>query len=100
MILSLIFVYLGLIVVGKSSITYFSGTGIVQAVAIDSTFFTSWCMIDSDGSRFLLGDQNGGLYVLVLLKNSDGVVATYNPLLLCKYLLIASRCRIFLPCQM
>ena len=64
----------GLIVVGKNNITYLSGTGVFQAVAIDSTFFTSWCMIDNDGSRFLLGDQNGGLYVLVLLKNSSNIV--------------------------
>ena len=59
---------------GKNSITYLSGLGTAEAAAIDSTFFTSWCMIDNDGSRFLLGDQNGGLYVLVLLKSSNNVV--------------------------
>ena len=59
---------------GKNTIRYLSGTGVVQAAAIDSTFFTSWSMIDGDGSRFLLGDQNGILYVLVLLKNANNVV--------------------------
>jgi DNA damage-binding protein 1 len=31
-------------------------------------------MIDPDGSRFLLGDQHGGLHVLVLLKQGSTVV--------------------------
>jgi DNA damage-binding protein 1 len=64
----------GVIVVGMSTVTYLNGHGGVQAVAIDATFFTAYGLIDSDGSRCLLGDQYGGLHVLVLLKQGSTVV--------------------------
>jgi len=41
----------GIVVLGSSTVTYLSGTGIIQSVAIDSTFFTAYGKIDVDGSR-------------------------------------------------
>ena len=64
---------MGAIVVGETTITYFSGTGNVQSVAIQRTQLCSYGSIDSDGSRYLLGDDKGILYVLVLRKEG-GVV--------------------------
>ena len=64
----------GVIVVGETTITYLSATGVVQAVAIQQTQFVAHGMIGMDGSRFLLGDNVGSLYVLLLSKDNDKVV--------------------------
>jgi DNA damage-binding protein 1 len=63
----------GVILVGETTITYLSGTGNVQSVAMQNTQICSFGIINSDGSRFLLGDHRGILYVLVLQKE-QGVV--------------------------
>ena len=64
----------GVIVVGETTVTYLSPTGVVQAVAIQQTQFVAHGMIGMDGSRFLLGDNVGSLYVLILTKDNDKVV--------------------------
>jgi DNA damage-binding protein 1 len=64
----------GVIIVGETTITYLSGSGIVQTVAIQQTQIFSYGMIDKEGSRYLLGDHKGNLSVLLLLK--DGITVT------------------------
>jgi DNA damage-binding protein 1 len=61
----------GVLVVGETTVTYLNGAGNVQSVAIEGTQILTYGMIDSDGSRYLLGDNKGNLYVLVLSKDRD-----------------------------
>ncbi|BFZ62534.1 DNA damage-binding protein 1a [Saitoella coloradoensis] len=64
----------GLIIVGEQTITYFHEE--LQSplkTAIDPTIFSAYAQIDADGSRYLLGDDYGNLYVLLLIIQ-DSVV--------------------------
>lgn len=61
----------GVIVVGETTVTYLSGTGSVQSVAIEGTHIVTYGMIDADGSRYLLSDHKGSLYVLMLTTARD-----------------------------
>lgn len=68
----------GCVIVGAESIVYHNGS-YYQAIAppkMQNSTIVSHCRIDSDGSRFLLGDMAGHLYMLLLIKEekSDGVV--------------------------
>jgi DNA damage-binding protein 1 len=56
----------GVIVIGLTTITYISGTGIIQTVEISPTQIVSYCRIDAAGTRYLLSDNNGQLMVLAL----------------------------------
>jgi DNA damage-binding protein 1 len=58
----------GVVVVGETTILYTNGAGNIQSVAIQQTQVCTYCQIDADGSRYLLGDIRGDLFVLVLLK--------------------------------
>ena len=40
--------------------------GSIKRIAMKQTVIRSVCRVDADGSRFLLGDCNGILHVLVL----------------------------------
>jgi len=55
----------GVLVVGEGAITYLNGT-VTKSITIDVGTMLSWGSVDSNGSRYLLGDSFGGLYVLVL----------------------------------
>ena len=61
----------GVLVVGQSTITYFSGGNKSDSYSIgmDHKFVTSYCSLDSQGERYLLGDKHGILSVLVLLRD-------------------------------
>ena len=63
----------GVLLIGETTITYLSGTGNLQSVAIQHTQICSYGAINADGTRYLLGDHRGILYVLVLRKEA-GVV--------------------------
>ena len=63
----------GVILVGETTITYISGTGNVQSVALQSTQICCYGTIEKDGSRYLLGDHRGTLYVLLLQKEQGFV---------------------------
>ena len=63
----------GVIVVGEATITYLSGTGNVQSVSMQHTQICSCGVINSDGTRYILGDHRGILYVLVLRKKGEVV---------------------------
>ena len=60
----------GCVIVGAESIVYHNGS-YYQAIAppkMQNSTIVSHCKIDSDGSRFLLGDMAGHLYMLLLIK--------------------------------
>lgn len=66
----------GVIVVGERVIMYLNGAGSSQSVVIDTARLVTHCVIDTDGTRYLLGDANGVLYVLVLhTVNTNGVLS-------------------------
>eukprot|EP00891_Asterochloris_glomerata_P001303 jgi/Astpho2/1303/fgenesh1_pm.00024_%23_4_t len=60
----------GAVVVGESTICYFHDSQPMRACQIDSTLIRAFGRVDEDGSRYLLGDTRGQLYMLVL--NHDG----------------------------
>ncbi|ORX90414.1 hypothetical protein K493DRAFT_409889 [Basidiobolus meristosporus CBS 931.73] len=62
----------GVVVVAEESILYINGEQTVS-LAIKRTVMNTYGQIDADGSRFLLGDYLGNLYILVILHN-DGAV--------------------------
>ena len=70
----------GIIVIGETSITYINysnGKRIIQSISMQPIQVTTYGLIDLDGSRYLLGDLKGNLYVLVLVKDpSSGVVVS------------------------
>ncbi len=67
----------GAILIGSMSITYFSGAGGSNpSVEIPLTQITSWAPINADGTRYLLGDHRGTLYVLVLCTAPGGSKVT------------------------
>lgn len=41
----------GVIVVGRTTLTYLSGTGQIQAVELSPTIVTSYCQLDTEGSK-------------------------------------------------
>jgi len=65
----------GIIIIGETTITYLNGQGNVQSTAINPTKMGAWGVIDNDGTRFLLGDLHGTLYVLLLVKSENVVVS-------------------------
>ena len=62
----------GVIVIGLTTITYISGTGIIQTVEISPTQICSYCRIDPSGTRYLLSDNHGQLMVLALHVDPTG----------------------------
>ncbi|KAK9711909.1 DNA damage-binding protein 1a [Basidiobolus ranarum] len=62
----------GVIVVGEANILYVNGEHTVS-LEINQTVMNTYGQIDADGSRFLLGDYLGNLYILVLFHN-DGII--------------------------
>lgn len=62
----------GVIVLGEQTITYHAGSDF-KSIPISFACFKAVGQLDADGSRWLLGDHLGFLYVLVL-AHSDGVV--------------------------
>jgi len=55
----------GCIVVGERNIHYRSSTG-VTSITIAPTLMKTWAQVGSDGSRFLLSDYLGNIFLLVL----------------------------------
>jgi len=55
----------GVLIVGLHTLTYHCGTS-YKAIAIQDVSICAYGKVDADGSRFLLGDQFGGLHVVVL----------------------------------
>ncbi|KAL4429821.1 hypothetical protein ABPG77_010938 [Micractinium sp. CCAP 211/92] len=65
----------GAVVVGESVITFISANA-VRSTAIKPTMVKAYGQVDADGSRFLLSDYLGNLYLLLLLREgATGVSA-------------------------
>eukprot|EP00981_Chlorochromonas_danica_P006833 scaffold1493_cov172-Ochromonas_danica.AAC.11 len=65
----------GVIVLGLTSFTYLSGTGVIQAVEVSPAQICSYCLLDPQGTRFLLCDHRGLLTVLSLVVDNGKVVS-------------------------
>ncbi|GIL77367.1 hypothetical protein Vretimale_2808 [Volvox reticuliferus] len=67
----------GVIVVGENVVSYLGGPGGQAPVSapLRQTIVTAWCQVDPDGSRFLLGDRQGGLQLLVLAHDGGSRVS-------------------------
>ena len=63
----------GAVLVADDSVTYFLNAETYECLPIDLCEVKTWAYVDPDGSRILLGDVLGFLYMLVL-EHSDGVV--------------------------
>jgi DNA damage-binding protein 1 len=59
----------GVIVVGERSICYINASGIVQSSVMDPVELISYCIVDPERLIYYLGDNDGGLYVLILKKS-------------------------------
>ena len=64
-------VWQGLIVVSSSTICYIDGSSAVQCVEIQFTQMTSFARLNSEGSRYILGDHRGVLISLALCSLSN-----------------------------
>jgi len=65
----------GILMLGQNIVTYANATEkTVQSVATQGTVITACACIDDKGARFLYGDEEGNLWVLVLQRNSTGLV--------------------------
>ncbi|ORX91440.1 DNA damage-binding protein 1-like protein [Basidiobolus meristosporus CBS 931.73] len=60
----------GVIAIGEQTITHYTGKA-TKSISMNTTVIKAYGQIDSDGSRYLLGDYLGNLYVLVLLTNGS-----------------------------
>lgn len=65
----------GIILVGQSNICYLNGKSTPESIAKQPTVMCVYSAIDAVGSRYLLGDQHGVVYVLLLRTKPDGACA-------------------------
>lgn len=64
--------YKGVIVIGRTTISYLNGNDVSISVGIDPSSITACCAFEGDNSRFLLGDRNGHLSLLLLCADGGG----------------------------
>lgn len=60
----------GAVIVGQDQICYHSGKKYFSdelPVCVKQSTLSCWCQVDDDGSRYLLGDMAGRLYLLILI---------------------------------
>ncbi|GJD12440.1 DNA damage-binding protein 1 [Galdieria sulphuraria] len=63
----------GVVVLGQETVTYISGSGLrgYHSIPVSATIFRAYGRIDKDGTRYLLGDEKGILYLLVLEQSTS-----------------------------
>jgi len=67
----------GVILIGDTRVTYFNyvdGKSITEVASVPAAQIVSYGILDPNGSRYLLGDIKGSLYVLVLGIDSNYIV--------------------------
>eukprot|EP00291_Cryptomonas_curvata_P008383 CAMPEP_0172198090 /NCGR_PEP_ID=MMETSP1050-20130122/27879_1 /TAXON_ID=233186 /ORGANISM="Cryptomonas curvata, Strain CCAP979/52" /LENGTH=486 /DNA_ID=CAMNT_0012874843 /DNA_START=773 /DNA_END=2230 /DNA_ORIENTATION=- len=65
----------GAVLVGEQTLTYLNGDkGETKTIPMSPTVIRAWGKIDDNGSRYLLGDHFGRLYVLVLEHDGSKVL--------------------------
>jgi DNA damage-binding protein 1 len=62
----------GVLIVGLETITFHDGRN-VKTVRMPAMYPRAYGKLDADGSRHLLADQAGNLYVVVLVRDTDSV---------------------------
>lgn len=65
----------GVVIVSETTITYTNGAKNVQSVVIEYTQICAYGKVDAIGSRHLLGDHKGNLYILVLIIQGNTVTS-------------------------
>eukprot|EP01112_Ceratiomyxa_fruticulosa_P020970 TRINITY_DN7283_c0_g1_i2.p1 TRINITY_DN7283_c0_g1~~TRINITY_DN7283_c0_g1_i2.p1 ORF type:complete len:1042 (-),score=227.88 TRINITY_DN7283_c0_g1_i2:442-3567(-) len=60
----------GLIVLGEQTVTYLNGNNAPKTIPIASTIIKAFGKVDTDGSRYLLGDHAGQFYMLLLIEKN------------------------------
>jgi hypothetical protein len=68
----------GVLVASERNISHFGTSGSQAQWTIDLAYFTCWASVGNDDFRFLLGDQTGNLYLLLISFNDAGEVAVLN----------------------
>ncbi len=67
----------GVILIGDTRVTYFNyvdGKSITEVASVPAAQIVSYGILDPNGSRYLLGDIKGSLYVLVLGIDNNNIV--------------------------
>ncbi|XP_024396613.1 DNA damage-binding protein 1a [Physcomitrium patens] len=64
----------GAIIIGEQTIVYYNGS-VFKAIPIRPSITKAYGRVDSDGSRYLLSDHNGMLYLLVISHDKERVSA-------------------------
>ncbi|XP_031130290.1 DNA damage-binding protein 1-like [Ipomoea triloba] len=62
----------GVLIIGEETIVYCSATAF-KAIPIKPSITRAYGRVDADGSRYLLGDQNGLLHLLVITHEKEKV---------------------------
>jgi DNA damage-binding protein 1 len=65
----------GVLVIGEQTITYMHPEGSPVGISIEGTVFRAHGFIDEDGTRMLLADYLGYLYVLVLISQGETIAS-------------------------
>jgi DNA damage-binding protein 1 len=68
----------GVLVASERSISHFGASGSQVQCTIDQVYFTCWASVGNDDCRYLLGDQTGNLYLLLISFNDAGEVVLLN----------------------
>jgi DNA damage-binding protein 1 len=68
----------GVLVAAEQCISHFGVLGSTVQCTFDLVYFTCWASVGSDDCRFLLGDQNGNLYLLLINHNDAGEVVSLS----------------------
>ncbi|KAJ1968869.1 DNA damage-binding protein 1a [Dispira parvispora] len=64
------------IIVGEASITYYHGANDVKIISMKPCSMEVYGKFDQDDSRILLGDDEGNLYILILLRSPGSDVVS------------------------
>jgi len=64
----------GAIIIGEQTIVYYNGS-VFKAIPIRPSITKAYGRVDNDGSRYLLSDHNGMLYLLVISHDKERVLA-------------------------
>lgn len=64
----------GVLIIGETTITYHGRTtGTTRAISNKFGVIKAWGKIDADGTRYLVGDSQGVLGLVVLLRDGSNV---------------------------
>ena len=62
----------GVLVAAERSVSHYRAATSAVQCSFDPVYFSCWAAVGADDTRFLLGDQTGSLYLLLLSHNDAG----------------------------